>query len=70
MTAVGRRVMYRQGGQGPVHLMQKYPMYLTWCGARPQFRHTVRESETAEITCRTCLRRVVIGRPLARGAKR
>jgi hypothetical protein len=42
----------------------------SWCGKQPQFRHHVRPGTRAEVTCKTCLRRMALGSPLSRGATR
>jgi hypothetical protein len=41
-----------------------------WCGTRAQFRHWVRPGTAEQVTCTTCLRRMALGRPQARGARR
>lgn len=61
-------VFHPHRGPGPVHWMNK-GMYQAWCGSRPQFRHNVRPGTAEEVTCKTCLRRMAIGRPQARGAR-
>lgn len=52
----------------PVHVSTGGGWGQAWCGARPQTRHTAKPTDTP-VTCRTCLRRLAIGRPQARGTR-
>lgn len=70
MSAEQRVFSLRGDRPGPVHWMNAPPSYQAWCGTRPQFRHHVRPGAAEEVTCKTCLRRMALGRPLARGARR
>lgn len=58
----------RQGNTGPVHAEQAAPHdTLAWCGVRRQFRHSTLQGR--EVTCKRCLRRLALGRPLAHGGR-
>jgi hypothetical protein len=61
------RVFFLPTG-GPVHWMLAGAGWgQAWCGARPQFRHTIRFATAEAVTCTTCLRRMALGRPQSRG---
>lgn len=63
------RVYGKHDGTGPVHLCRLESPDLSWCGSRQQFRHIERDGTVEDVTCKTCLRRIRLGRPLAFGAR-
>lgn len=66
----GAQVWGTWGGKsGPTHVTTRGAWSQAWCGARPQFRHTMKPEGTP-VTCPTCLRRLALGQAQARGARR
>ncbi len=53
----------------PVHAATGTIYGQSWCGKRAQFRHRVYNAPEADITCKTCLRRLAYGSPLSYRAR-
>lgn len=66
-------VMHAFNRTGPTHLMrtddERGMPNLAWCGAKSQFRHSVRPGTADEVTCAKCLRQIAKGQPLSWGAR-